>query len=89
MSAAPDPLKLTTEEQMLLDRHLAFYESLACGDRTPNTNAQRHFVEVTCGHAPDAGICHAACDRMNLEMKPQKANRGVARGVPAPVVAHL
>jgi len=38
---------------------------------------------------PNAGICHAACFRRHLEMKPKNRNRHAARGAPAPVVADL
>ena len=41
------------------------------------------------GARANAGICHAACDRKSIEMKPQKVNRNAARRAPAPVVAHL
>jgi hypothetical protein len=53
-----------------------------------------HIEDLFCstaeqGARANAGICHAACDRMSFEMKPQKANRDAARGAPAPGVAHL
>jgi hypothetical protein len=41
------------------------------------------------GARANAGICHAACYRRSVEMKPVKVNRIAARGAPAPGVAHL
>ena len=41
------------------------------------------------GARANAGICHAACDRRNFEMRNQNAIPIEARGAPAPVVAHL
>jgi hypothetical protein len=41
------------------------------------------------GARANAGICHAACFFMKSELKQRNADRHVARGAPAPVVAHL
>ena len=44
-------VRLLSEEQALLAKHLDFYRALASGRRKPTTAAQEHFVEVTVGHA--------------------------------------
>ena len=44
-------LDRTVEEETLLEKHLAFYEALASGQREPNTAAQQHFVSVCQGRA--------------------------------------
>lgn len=48
---------LTQRERSLLRRYLAFYESLASGERAPTTEAQKHFVEV-CGGLADPDTEH-------------------------------
>jgi uncharacterized protein YifE (UPF0438 family) len=42
---------LSKEEQALLSKHLHFYRALASGRRNPITPVQKHFVQVTLGHA--------------------------------------
>ena len=44
-------LKLTGQEQVLLQKNYKFYRSLAMGTQKPNTDAQRHFVAVCRGNA--------------------------------------
>ncbi|MEX2142445.1 MAG: DUF413 domain-containing protein [Pirellulales bacterium] len=39
-------LQLTPEEAALIDRYFGFYRALDIGQRLPESEAQRHFVEV-------------------------------------------
>lgn len=48
---AAEKYQLTEVEEMLIDRHLNFYRELASGARQPETDAQKHFVKVSQGHA--------------------------------------
>jgi uncharacterized protein YifE (UPF0438 family) len=43
---------LTQREQDLLHRYRRFYLDLVDGRRLPETNAQRHFLEVAAGRLP-------------------------------------
>src|SRR5713101_3100317 len=43
--------KLSRIEEQLLARHLKFYTDLFTGKRSPQTVAQKHFVEVVRGRA--------------------------------------
>ena len=53
-----------------------------CGRRVPVPMAEQ-------GARANASVRHAACYRMDFEMKPSNENRSEARVVPATVVAHL
>lgn len=52
MPDADNSDQLTAEEELLLKKHLSFYQSLARGNRIPRTEAQKHFAQVFCGRAP-------------------------------------
>ena len=42
-------MALTSDQVALIGRHFKFYRQLDLGERTPETEAQRHFVEVCRG----------------------------------------
>jgi len=43
---------LTEKQQVLLDKHLWFYQQLDSGERRPNTKEQLHFLKVCRNEAP-------------------------------------
>lgn len=51
MSDVDHSYELTPQEEDLLRRHMEFYRALETGRRKPVTEAQKHFVNVTIGHA--------------------------------------
>ena len=44
------------EERKLLDKNIKFYKSLDSGNRTPETEEQKHFVEVCKGRKKPRSI---------------------------------
>ena len=45
-------MALTSDQVALIGRYFKFYRQLDLGERTPETEAQRHFVEVCRGRKP-------------------------------------
>ena len=51
MNDANQSLVLSPNEELLIRKHIKFYDALARGTRAPKTNAQKHFIDVTMGLA--------------------------------------
>ena len=58
--------RLTPTEEVLIQKHLAFYLSLETGTRKPNTAAQRHFVAVCRGAARPTTVHEVAFVKWRL-----------------------
>ena len=74
--------------QVLIDRHLDFYQSLDDGSRTPNTEAQEHFVRVCRGDLPsktDHELAYMAFRRHEMKQQKKPEDKPPQRQLKKPV----
>ena len=82
LSPPGDPLlALADADQELLRQHLAFYQSLETGTRTPSTEAQKHFVAV-CEGRKEARTPHEVAYVKYMRLRPKRPPSALARHRP-------
>ena len=64
----------SAEEELLLGQHLRFYRSLEKGERTPTTDAQRHFIAVCAGRFA-ADTVHEKTYAKYMRLRPKEEPR--------------
>jgi uncharacterized protein YifE (UPF0438 family) len=78
--------QLTPREEVLLKKHLAFYQLLENGKWNPTTNAQKHFVAICRGHGRAETEHEKAYTKYlrirALQRREQYAKREAHNGIP-------